>query len=129
MEKGVLTGVGVDGGRRDVPPFWGFLRCPAFCFAFLRFSSLFLFFFVLNLSENLLGQEQTTAIYWKNGEFHSDPVQTLHEPRLKLPAFGEGSEIGKGCDVATALEICSEGPFTRINCKRTVALETAERMK
>ena len=37
-------------------------------FAFLRFSSLF--------SSSPKGQGRTTAIYCKNGEFHSDPVCT-----------------------------------------------------
>ena len=44
-----------------------------FVFLFL-FSSILGFFFAFLLI--LLGQEQTTAIYWKNGEFHSDPVCT-----------------------------------------------------
>ena len=50
--------------------FFGFLRF----FVFLRFSSFFFVF--LRFSPTLLGQGQTTAIYWENGEFHSDPVCT-----------------------------------------------------
>ena len=60
----VLSGVGVDGVGG---------HCTLFCFSslFFRLSSLFFFFLLI-----LLGQGQTTAIYWKNGEFHSDPVCT-----------------------------------------------------
>ena len=63
----VVNGVGVDGVGGIFPIF----------FVFSVFSSLFrfsLFFFVF--SPSLLGKEQTTAIYWDNGEFHSDPICT-----------------------------------------------------
>ena len=59
----VLNGVGVDGVRRIS----NFLLFFARFLCFFRCSS---FFFML------LGQEQTTAICWKKGEFHSDPVCT-----------------------------------------------------
>ena len=65
-----LNGVGVDGhmGSEGYPLF---LRLSSFFFAFL-FSSFFLlflrfslFFVFLHFSPMLLGQEQTTAIYWE----------------------------------------------------------------
>ena len=64
----VLKGVGVD-GVGVIFPF----------FAFFRFS---LFFFSSIFSSSPKGQGQTTAIYCKNGEFHSgpgcaDPVQNF----------------------------------------------------
>ena len=46
-----------------------------FFFRFLGISSLF--------SSFLLGQEQTTAIYCKNGELHTDPPH--RKPRSELP--------------------------------------------
>ena len=64
----VFTGVGVDGVGGIIPCFSFVL------FAFLRFSSvffLFSFFFVILLI--LLGQGQTTAVYWRNEEYRSDP--------------------------------------------------------
>ena len=67
----VLNGVGVDGVGVIFPffyAFFAFLRIFRLFFAFLRFSSLF--------SSSPKGQGQTTAIYCKNGEFHSDPVCT-----------------------------------------------------
>ena len=48
--------------------FFSFFFAFSFSSLFFRFSSGFLLIF--------LGQEQTTAIYWKNEEFHSDPVCT-----------------------------------------------------
>ena len=48
--------------------FFVFLCVSSFFFALFRFSSLF--------SGSLRGQGATTAIYCKNGEFHSDPVCT-----------------------------------------------------
>ena len=68
-------------------------------FVFFRFSSLFRFFFVflrffsfffaflrfLCFSPLLLEQAQTTAIYWENVEFHSDPVCT--DPVRNFPIF------------------------------------------
>ena len=58
----VLNRVGVD-GVGGIFPF---------------FSSLFLFFvgFSSFFSDSPRGQGQTTAIYCKHGEFHSDPVCT-----------------------------------------------------
>ena len=50
------------------PFFYAFFAFFRIFFAFLRFSSLF--------SSSAKGQGQTTAIYCKNGEFHSDPVCT-----------------------------------------------------
>ena len=70
-------GVGVDGVRGIFP----FFRFSAF---FLCFSSLFLL--LVRFSPVLLGQEQTTAIYWENGEFHSDPVCT--DPVQNFPMLG-----------------------------------------
>ena len=56
-----LNGVGVDGVGGIFP----------FSSLFFRFPSLFFAFVLI-----LLRQEQTTAIYWGNGEFHSYPVCT-----------------------------------------------------
>ena len=72
----VLDGVGVDevGGI--------FLLSSvllSFFFLFLRFLS---FFF----------EEQTNAIYWENGEFHSDPVCT--DPVQNFPTPGCSSQSG-----------------------------------
>ena len=64
-------------GWREFP----FFSLVFFCF--LRFASLISFFLVIPLI--LLGQGQTTAIYRKNGEFHSDPVCT--DPVLNHPGF------------------------------------------
>ena len=67
----VLNGVGVDGVGVIFPFFLRIFRLFTHFFvffAFLRFSSLF--------SSSPKGQGQTTAIYCKNGEFHSDPVCT-----------------------------------------------------
>ena len=65
---------------------WGWRGFPLFFafFVFLYFSSLFYFFlcffaflcFSRYSPHFLLEQDQITAIYWKNGEFHSDPVCT-----------------------------------------------------
>ena len=96
----VLHGVGVDG----VGGTWGWCRWGRrnfliflFFFCFFAFFSLFvflclslfslillvslLFFFVFPrfaslFSSSLRGQGEMTAIYCKNGEFHSDPVCT-----------------------------------------------------
>ena len=54
-------------GRRDV--FFCFSSLASLFFVSFRCS---LFFFYSPRS--LLGQEQTTAIYWENDEFHSEPV-------------------------------------------------------
>ena len=48
--------------------FFVLFRFSSFFFVFLRFSSLFF--------HSARGQGRTTAIYCKNGEFHSDPVCT-----------------------------------------------------
>ena len=61
----VLNGVGVDGVGVIFPFFY------AFFLFFMHFSSIFTHF-----SPSPKGQGQTTAIYCKNGEFHSDPVCT-----------------------------------------------------
>ena len=53
-----------------------------FFYAFFAFLRIFSFFFVF-LRFSPKGQGRTTAIYCKNGEFHSDPVCT--DPVQKLP--------------------------------------------
>ena len=65
----VLKGFGVDGAG-GISPF-----SSLFC-AFLRFFCGTLTFFALFFAflRFILEQGQITAIYWKNGEFHSDPV-------------------------------------------------------
>ena len=77
----VLNGVGVDG----IGVIFPFLRIfPLFlCIfpLFLRIFPLFLRIFLLLLKDNC----QTTAIYCKNGEFHSDPVCT--DPVQNFPDF------------------------------------------
>ena len=62
----VLNGVGVDGVGVIFPFFYAF---------FLFFYAFFPFFYAF-FSASPKGQGQTTAIYCKNGEFHSDPVCT-----------------------------------------------------
>ena len=73
----VLNGVGVDGVGGIFPffRFFSFFFAFSFFFVFLRFSSFFFAFssFFFGFSPILLGQGQTTAIYWENGEFHSTP--------------------------------------------------------
>ena len=67
----VLNGVGVDGVGVIFPFFYAFfpfLHIFPFLAHFSPFSSLY--------SAAPKGQGQTTAIYCKNGEFHSDPVCT-----------------------------------------------------
>ena len=85
----VLNGVGVD-GVGGIFPFFSFFFAFSFFvhflfvflrFFFFRFSSLFFAFFPI-----LLEQGQTTAIYWENGEFHSDPVCT--DPVRNFPIHG-----------------------------------------
>ena len=67
-----LVGMGSEG----FSPFFFFLLF-SFFFAFLRFILFyfvrFFFVFPLFIGPILLGQEQTTAIYLRNGEFHADP--------------------------------------------------------
>ena len=72
MNWEVLNGVGVDGVGVIFPFFYAFFP---FFMHFPPFSSLF--------SASPKGQGQTTAIYCKNGEFHSDPVCT--DPVQNLP--------------------------------------------
>ena len=59
------------------PFFYAFFAFLRIFVAFLRFSSLF--------SSSPKGQGQTTAIYCKNGEFHSDPVCT--DPVQNFPTL------------------------------------------
>ena len=61
--------VGVD-GVGEIFHFFCFFCCSSF------FSAFF--------PPVLLGQELTTAIYWENGEFHSDPVGT--DPVQNFPS-------------------------------------------
>ena len=57
-------------------------------FFFFAFSFFFVFLRIyFRFSPVLLGQEQTTAIYWENGEFHSDPVCT--DPVQNFPKLSE----------------------------------------
>ena len=70
---GVLNGVGLDGVGVIFSPF--FTHFSPFLRIFPLFSLLF--------SSSPEGQGQTTAIYWKNGEFHSDPVCT--DPAQNFP--------------------------------------------
>ena len=71
----VLNGVGADEVGVNFPLFYAVFP---FFYAFLRFSSLF--------SSSPEGQGQTTAMYYKNGEFHSDPVCTA--PVQNFPKRG-----------------------------------------
>ena len=69
-------------------------RLSQFFFVSLRFvcfSSLLFVFFVFLLI--FLGQEQTTAIYWKNGEFHSDLVCTDPVQNFSKSSAGWVSDI------------------------------------
>ena len=80
----VLNGVGVD-GVGVIFPF--FLRIfPLFLTHFFPFSTHFspLLFLHAFFSASPKGQGQTTAIYCKNGEFHSDPVCT--DPVQNFPS-------------------------------------------
>ena len=82
----VLNGVGVDRVGGIFPFFSFFFRFSSlfrFFFVFLRFSSFFFAF--LRFSPILLGQGQTTAFYWENGESHSDPVCT--DPVRNFPIW------------------------------------------
>ena len=88
----VLNGVGVD-GVGGIFPFLSFFFAFSFFFVSLRFSSLFFAFlrFSSFFFDILLEQRQTTAIYWENGEFHSDPVCT--DPVRNFPkSFPERPE-------------------------------------
>ena len=75
----VLNGVGVDGVGVIFPFFYAVFRFFTHFFVFFRFSSL--------LSSSPEGQGQTTAIYCKNGEFHSDPVCTDPVQNLPTPEY------------------------------------------
>ena len=55
---------------------------------FLSFSSLFFVF--LSFSPIFLGQGQTTAIYWEDREFHSNPVCTNPVQNFPNVVFFEG---------------------------------------
>ena len=88
----VLDGVGVDGIGGNFPFFLFFV-------GFLRFSSFFFAFLLI-----LPAQEQTSAIYWKNGEFHSNPVCT--DPVENFPIHVEHplyQNRNKGIFAKTAL--------------------------
>ena len=63
-----LHGVGVD-GVAEIPPFFFVFLCFLLRFLVKRFFCVFLRFSLI-----LLGQGKRTAIYWENGEFHSNPV-------------------------------------------------------
>ena len=81
----VLNGVGVDGVGVTFPFFYAF---SPFFYAFFPLAT--------HLSASPKGQGQTAAIYYKNGEFHSDPVCT--DPVQNFPTelwscFG-GSQKG-----------------------------------
>ena len=71
-------------GSEGFSPFFSFsFRFSSLFFAFLRF-----FFAFLRFSPILPGQGQTTAIYWENGEFHSDPVCTAKVRALSGKEYG-----------------------------------------
>ena len=77
------VGVGVDGAGVIFP-------------FFLRIFPLFYRIFPLFLRLSLLlpkGQGQTTAIYCKNGEFHSDPVCT--DPVQNFPGEWDNKKLPK----------------------------------
>ena len=80
----VPNGVGVDGGRSDFPLF---LRIFRFFTHFFPFSTHFSPFSTHFSPFSPNGQGQTTAIYCKNGEFHSDPLCT--DPVQNFPTFPE----------------------------------------
>ena len=118
----VLNGVGVDGVGVFLRIFRFFTHFLPF-FAFLRFCSLF--------SSSPKGQGQTTATYWKNGEFHSDPV--CNDPVQNFPT-SLGIFLPRGyCGVIVAARqrFTSIGPlggnppkigtFTAWNCTRNRA--------
>ena len=75
----VLNGVGVDGVGVIFPFFYAFFH---FSMHFSPCSSLF--------SASPKGQGQTTAIYCKNGEFHSDPVCTDPIKNFPIQNFRKG---------------------------------------
>ena len=81
----VLNGVGVD-GVGGIFPFFLFFFSFFFAFfvflRFLRFSSFFFAFLVFSQRTR-----EPTAIYCKNGEFHSDPVCT--DPVQNFPTNRE----------------------------------------
>ena len=77
--------------------FFAFLRF----FVFLHFSSFFIVF--LRFSPILPGKEQTTAVYWENGEFHSDPVCT--DPVQNFPI-----NLGGGPPANTVKQVASDTP-------------------
>ena len=87
----VLNGIGVDGVGVIFPPFLRIFppfsaHFPPFSTHFSPFSSLF--------AASPEGQGQTTAIYCKNGEFHSDPVCT--DPVQNFPKkFQQQTKITK----------------------------------
>ena len=61
-----------------------------FLFVFLCFFCLFLIVFL----RFLLGQAETTAIYWENGEFQSDPVCTDPVENFPISALSPPSVRG-----------------------------------
>ena len=77
----VLNGAGVGGVGVIFPLF---LRIFPLFYAFFPFFTHISPFFTL-FSASPKGQGQTTAIYCKNGEFHSDPVCT--DPVQNFPKF------------------------------------------
>ena len=97
QNSAVLNGV-TDAVGGNLPQFFCFFLCSLFFFVFVfnRFpsllravglegiSSVFCFFFFAFLLE----QGQATAIYWKDGEFHSDAVCT--DPVQNFPTESQG---------------------------------------
>ena len=74
QKKGKITRKVKNNPKRFLGGVGGIFPFFSFSFVLLRFSSLFFVF--LRCLSILLEQGQTTAIYWDNGEFHSDPVCT-----------------------------------------------------
>ena len=118
----VLNGVGVDGVGVIFPFFTHFspssTQFSPFSTQFSPFSAHFSPFFT-HLSASTKGQGQTTAIYCKNGEFHSDPVCT--DPVQNFPtSFGhlqkfQESKVRDGPNATrTIFEFISRSPILRV---------------
>ena len=69
--------------RMGLAKFCLFLFSFFFAFRFHWFFAFFTFFCSLRFSLIHLGQGKTTTIYWKHGQFHSDPV--CNDPVQNFP--------------------------------------------
>ena len=120
----VLNGVGVDGVGVIFPLF--FAHFSSFFTHFSAFSTHFSSFSTHFSPFSPEGQGQTTAIYCKNGEFHSDPVCT--DPVQNFPNCRGLRKSSKDRERKISPKLpprssgASGGPFTGVQVLRSKRL-------